>query len=380
MRVLGQSLQQRQHPGGTPSQRRGRTVGQRVDVPGGDLEQVEAEREVVQAGSDTRAPPGAFGTERRNVSSWRCGGRARRAGRSGRRSGGRRSRPGPRGRSAPSPRAAGRPSPMPMFQRPQSPCQPPRRHALGAVAALDRVDRGLQAGAVRGVGEQLRRAAGAATRSRSRPGARSCVPARRDHLAHRGEPGGPGHPVSRVGRQRRHHEDLEPGPASVVEQPRHPEGAGVGGRRPSPARPPRGGRARPSGRCGPPWRSPAAVPSRSEDLQHRLLVDPAGAEHDADPDRRCRSSPRGGSRSSRRPGPSRARAASATGPGRTRGSGPSAPAGRGPGRRARNGRCRAAGAWSTSRARPPGPAAAGAARSGTGRRRGAAGRGGAGRG
>ena len=41
--------------------------------------------------------------------------------------------------------------------------------------------------------------------------------------------------------------------------------------------------------------------SEVEDLEHRLLVDPAGAEEDADADLGAEARPRGGSRSSRRP-------------------------------------------------------------------------------
>ena len=195
---------------------------------------------------------------------------------------------------------------MPMFQRPQSPCQPPRRHRVGAVAPLDRVGRGLQAGAVRLVGEQLdaraaeprpeaaRRASGAlewcrsgaaTSRIAASRAARGVTSCRRS--VDRGD-------ITRTSRPAHWPwcEELRaPGTTVGLGLPTDASESGLAAHE--------GGRQVVVAHLGVAQQPAVEV----EDLEHRLLVDPAGAEQDADPHRRVpKQSREVVSRSSRRSG------------------------------------------------------------------------------
>ncbi len=249
---------------------------------------------------------------------------------------------------------------MPMFQWPQSPCHPPNVSELGAVALLDGVERGLQP---RHHGEprpEPRPSPAAGTSTRSLPGRRwSCPPGRATSRIAANRARG-GHRLLGAGRQRRHHQDLEAGPAPVVEQLGQLEGTrevaaerrqGVGLAAHERGRQvvvPHLGVAQDRPVETKTWstgfwltlRVPSMMPTRTSiaEALREVALDRVRARV-----RRL------------------ARAASATGPARTRASGRNVPAGCGPGRPARTGPRRAVGAWSTRRAGRPGPAAAGGA-------------------
>ncbi len=358
--VLGGALQQRERPGGTSLQRGGRAVRQRLDVARGDLEQVEAEGELVQGRVDARSACQRAREPTAGTSPPGGAPPARPGGRPGRRSGGRRSRPGPRGRSAPSPRPAGPRRPCPCSSGPSRRASRPARRRRRRRAARWRRRRPAAAAPQGSSGQPRGPVAQPGPEAARRPGSRCVVPSQADHLAHRGEARGRGHrrPAGRsaaaeiTSTSRPVHRPWwssrgtrKDGGVEVADQ-RQRVGLAADERGRQVVVPDLGVAEEP--------------PVEVEDLEHGLLVDPAGPEQDADAHVGARSTRRGGV-SIESAAEVRSRHAQHRPPGQGERAGADRALQQRSHRAGERGprRCRAAAACSTSRARRRGPASAG---------------------